>query len=336
VKIDSINYKDAVTKEEVVVRLSYVGQEQIARLNAIVSNADTNITEKTFDQLQVAPELTLNIAGIPSVKYNVIVTAFGATGQQIGQSTIEFTHTFVPPTPTPTATPEPQDFVYRIGKAIRDPQSSPFVFGVFGAIVLGLVALMAVLFLRRPKKAATGTNFLREMTGAVDISQLEGYKQGQQGQSAPKPSTPAAPAPSVPSPSRATDYDRTAAVPLGALPAASVTVEKSRETSAVGKVAQISHLPFTMGRRERDLNFENDGGVSREHAEITFENNVFFIKDKGSTNHTLWTRLISGRTRPSRCTTGPPSGSALRQCCASGWSKRAGSIRIRRCRSHSN
>jgi hypothetical protein len=136
------------------------------------------------------------------------------------------------------------------------------------------------------------------MTGAVDISQLEGYKQGQQGQSAPQPSTPAAPAPSVPSPSRATDYDRTAAVPLGALPAASVTVEKSRETSAVGKVAQISHLPFTMGRRERDLNFENDGGVSREHAEITFENNVFFIKDKGSTNHTFVDEVDIGTNTP--------------------------------------
>jgi hypothetical protein len=32
VKIDSINYKDAVAKQEIVVKLSYVGQEQIARL----------------------------------------------------------------------------------------------------------------------------------------------------------------------------------------------------------------------------------------------------------------------------------------------------------------
>jgi hypothetical protein len=298
VKIDSINYKDAVAKAEVVVKLSYVGQEQIARLSAIVSNASTNITEKTFDPLQVAPELTLNIAGIPSEKYNVIVTAYGSGGQQISQSSIEFTHTFVPPTPTPTATPEPQDFIYRVGKAIRDPQSSPFVFGVFGAIVLGLVALMAVLFLRRPKKAATGTNFLREMTGAVDISQLEGYKQAQQGQqaqSAPRPSAPAA-APSAAS--RATDYDRTAAVSFGELPIASLTVEKSRETSAMGKVVQISHLPFTLGRRERDLNFENDGGVSRDHAEITFENNVFFIKDKGSTNHTFVDEVDIGTNTP--------------------------------------
>src|SRR5262249_1937943 len=64
-----------------------------------------------------------------------------------------------------------------------------------------------------------------------------------------------------------------------------MTVERSRDNANVGKSIPLTHVPFTLGRRERDLTFENDPGVSREHAQITYENNTFFITDNGSTNH---------------------------------------------------
>jgi len=86
---------------------------------------------------------------------------------------------------------------------------------------------------------------------------------------------------------QARDYDKTQAVSYTDMPDSTLAVEKSRNTPSVGKVIPLTHVPFTMGRRERDLNFENDPGVSREHAQITYENNVFYITDNGSTNHTF-------------------------------------------------
>src|SRR5439155_11606213 len=139
------------------------------------ANAETGVTEKEFANIKVAPEVVLDLAGVPAGDYNITVYAFGASGQQLDQSTQKFKHTYEAPTPTPTPTPKPDDFVSQLGAAIKDPSKAPVVIIAVIAVVGGLIALMAVLALRKPKKAATGTGFLREMTGAVDVSELAGH-----------------------------------------------------------------------------------------------------------------------------------------------------------------
>ncbi|MBO9309185.1 MAG: VWA domain-containing protein, partial [Chloroflexi bacterium] len=79
------------------------------------------------------------------------------------------------PTPTPTPTPEPSDLIYVIGRAINNPNQRPLVLGMFGVLVLSLGFLFFAL-MRRPAKPKTGTSFLAEMTGVVNIRELEGAK----------------------------------------------------------------------------------------------------------------------------------------------------------------
>ncbi len=294
--VDTIRYADEVTKDKLIVKLRLSRQEQIARLRATLTNADTGVAVKEFDSLPVAPELTLSLENVPAADYNVNVYAFSSTGEQFSVSTGKFRYDYATPTPTATATPRPNDLVSSISDAIGDPNRRGVVLIVFGVVVVGIVLLMAMLFLRKPKKAATGTGFLREMTGAVDVRELAGYAKQQQAK--PDAAAPArgpaarrgAPPPTA-SPTARTefgpDYDKTDAVPYMKLPRSSLTVDRSRDAANIGKSFPITHVPFTLGRRERDLNFEGDGGVSREHAQITFENNVFFITDNGSTNHSF-------------------------------------------------
>jgi len=139
-----------------------------------------------------------------------------------------------------------------------------------------VILLLVVLVVRRPKKAATGTGFLREMTGAVNLSELQGYAKS--GAPAAKAAAPAAAAKRPPA------GDKT--VPMTKLPDASLTVDQSRDSSMVGQVIQILAVPFTIGRRDADMSFENDSGMSRAHARITYEGGSYSITDAGSTNHT--------------------------------------------------
>jgi hypothetical protein len=292
--VDTIRYADEVTKDKLIVKLLLSRPEEIARLRATLTNADTGVAVKEFDPLPVAPELTLSLDNVPAAGYNVNVYAFSSGGQQLSISTQKFTYDYATPTPTETATAIPADLIYSISTAISDPNRRGVVLGVFGVIVVAIVLLMAMLFLRKPKKAATGTGFLREMTGAVDVHELAGYAKQQQAKPAAPPrapgvartTPPASASPTAPT-TFGPDYDKTDAVPYMKLPRSSVTVDRSRDAVNIGKSFPITHVPFTLGRRERDLNFEGDGGVSREHAQITFENNVFFITDNGSTNHTF-------------------------------------------------
>src|SRR5258708_35849852 len=80
---------------------------------------------------------------------------------------------------------------------------------------------------------------------------------------------------------------------------ATLIVEISRDVDQIGKSATITHVPFTMGRSGNDMNF-NDSGISRGHAEITYNNGVYFVVDKGSTNHTFvdGNQISSGTPSP--------------------------------------
>lgn len=53
---------------------------------------------------------------------------------------------------------------------------------------------------------------------------------------------------------------------------------------------QLEHLivmlPFTVGRRDCDLNLPNDAQISRQHLQITFQDQAFYLKDLTSKNGT--------------------------------------------------
>ena len=50
---------------------------------------------------------------------------------------------------------------------------------------------------------------------------------------------------------------------------------------------EITQFPFTIGREDCDITITKDRHVSRKHAQITFENNDYFIQDLGSSNGTF-------------------------------------------------
>lgn len=208
------------------------------------------------------------------------------------------------PTLTPSPTPEPSDLIYQIGKAINNPNQRPLVLGIFGVLVIGLLFLLFAL-LRRPSKPKTGTGFLSELTGAIDVGKLEGAKPQPKGAKKP-PAPPPASVPHAPDrPSRSSGSmpppvmdvtapvpslmadDRTSPVPQVAMPTALLIVETSRHQPAIGRTVSITHAPFGLGRKQRDLNFDNDDNVSRDHAEITYSDGVFYLVDRSSTHGTF-------------------------------------------------
>ena len=220
------------------------------------------------------------------------------------------------PTLTPTPTPEPSDMIYVISRAINNPNQRPLVLGMFGVLVLGLGFLFFAL-VRRPAKPKTGTGFIAEMTGAVNVRELEGAKKQPKGN---KPSVPPPPqqqrlneprrTPTAPPPVDVSSEtapalpigDVTSPVPRLMMPVASLIVEATRHVPLQGRTLTISHTPFGLGRKGRDLNFDNDDNVSRDHAEITYVNDVFYITDRNSTHGTYVDerRIPAGTPTPLR------------------------------------
>jgi pSer/pThr/pTyr-binding forkhead associated (FHA) protein len=76
-------------------------------------------------------------------------------------------------------------------------------------------------------------------------------------------------------------------IPPTHLLSGTLTVERSADPKMVGAVVSIETVPFTLGRHDCDVTFERAQGVSRKHAQITFEEGAYFIADTGSTNHTF-------------------------------------------------
>ncbi len=71
-------------------------------------------------------------------------------------------------------------------------------------------------------------------------------------------------------------------------PVGLIRVEQSRDERMVGIEVPIEKSPFTIGRLNRDLNFNDDRNVSRNHAHIIQdETGEFYIIDQGSTLHTV-------------------------------------------------
>lgn len=71
----------------------------------------------------------------------------------------------------------------------------------------------------------------------------------------------------------------------GTMPTAVLTIEKAPGEFPRGKQYTITHTPFTIGRKDCDLNI-GIPNVSRMHAQIDYQGGHYIIRDDGSTNGT--------------------------------------------------
>lgn len=72
------------------------------------------------------------------------------------------------------------------------------------------------------------------------------------------------------------------------IPTGVLRVEQSRDEAAIGRVVRIKRFPFQVGRLNRDLNFDGDRNVSRNHIHITQDSDGnFFVEDQNSTLKTV-------------------------------------------------
>jgi hypothetical protein len=234
------------------------------------------------------------LKGVDSGQYQITLDALDAGGNTLATFTVQAKYS--PPTPTPTVTPTPTltptptatplEGIAALGASIR---ANPIIPVIIGVVVLALILLLFIL-LRGSRRPKTGTGFLNEMTMAQPTPQTKGQQR-------PAAASPARP---IPRPAANLDDEKTNAVafghdidseatnvvPASALPPARLTIQRTRAAGLAGQTVEITHSPFTLGRRGRDLNFEGDDNVSRAHGSINFIDGVFTIIDEGSTHGT--------------------------------------------------
>lgn len=280
----------------------------------IFDEANTQQGEFFFDP-PTSNELTVDIANFARTgKYRVVIVALGEKDAILSETNVQFSYS--PPTMTPTLTLTPRSFMTDLVEAYRTPSSQPIAFLVTGAVVIALAGLIFAL-VRRPKKQAA-PNILAERTDAIDLS-----KMGLPPPGASKPaSLPPPVAPGLlprggdadktsPVPMAGFDSDKTGAMLAGnglAMPTAQLRVESSRDTAVNGRTLTIDKSPFVMGRKDKDINFDNDDNVSRRHAEITWVNGAYFLTDTGSTHHTY----LNDRELPPNVPQALASGATIR------------------------
>lgn len=84
------------------------------------------------------------------------------------------------------------------------------------------------------------------------------------------------------------DHQTTAAPGTVAKPYGILVVEQSRDPEMIGIEARVDKEVFTIGRLNRDLNFNGDRNVSRNHVHITQDElGEFYLVDQDSTLHTV-------------------------------------------------
>jgi hypothetical protein len=265
VAITAIDINEA--DQEFIVQVEVQNPEAIDTYQLRLVDDETGLMRDTFDFDELATNtLRLPLAALESGQYQITLNALDATGAVLATYTIEARYS--PPTPTPTATP-----LTGISAFVANAQSNPIIVIVIAAIAISLILLL-VIVLRQPKQK-TGTGFLQELTSAQPMPAQSARRDSSE--------TPRADSDATNVMAMGSDMDKTNVIPQALMPDAVLTVTVSLDGTMNGKMIRITRLPFTIGRRERDLNFENDKNVSRQHAEIAFSGETFLITDLGST-----------------------------------------------------
>ena len=195
---------------------------------------------------------------------------------------------------TPTATPEP-GMIERVTDSVRDNPILTVVIGVVAFILL----ILLILLIRPRKKQQTGTDFLSAQTGFYQMPSEGGPPPGAGAQVGGGVSATMLEESSPP----ATDVFSGTLVPPSNL-----QLTRSPAMARLGANVALIAVPFFIGRSVDDsnsLSLDEDTSVSRKHAQITFENGVFYLIDLGRSNGTyvngkklmaqVPTRLINGQ-----------------------------------------
>jgi VWFA-related protein len=293
IAIQGIDVNDAA--QEFVIQVQAQNEEVIEHYRLRVVNTDSGLLVGNFE-FEVPEDNTLHVplTGISSGQYEMTLDALDAQNTVLDTFTVQAKYT--PPTPTPSPTP-----LGGIQAFIASARSNPIIIVVIAAIAVSLLLLLFIL-LRQPKKQ-TGTGFLQELTSVQQVPSAAAPKRAE----APRASSSSDPDKTNAVPFYHAEEDATNVVPATRLPNAVITVSKTRDASRTGQTTQITHIPFTMGRRGRDLNFEGDDNVSRNHAIITYTDGTFYITDEGSTHGTA----INGARVPPRTPVTLPTGARI-------------------------
>jgi hypothetical protein len=218
---------------------------------------------------------------VPNGTYTIMINALDATGTVLAETSYE-------------------DAVYRKGLVSRlgsSLRAAPYILGGLGlvmAIAFAFLIKVAVIDPRRERPDPvllqnTMSRRADELNDVLDdwrddAARLQKLRKGGRRSATPPPA--AAPRPAAPSAKPPLDEATVLAEPPpGGQPTAVLTIEKAPGEFPRGKQYTITHTPFTIGRKDCDLNI-GIPNVSRLHAQIDYHNGRYVIRDDGSTNGT--------------------------------------------------
>ncbi len=281
VSIDGIDIDQGT--EDLVVKLREIADERIASYQLQLRDSDGLVVGE-FVHTPPPYAIRVPLARLAPGEYTAILRALGPGGALLVEaSPLSFAYNPPPtPTPTPTATPTPTPtptpqpgFVEEVTGAVRD---NPALTGVVVVIALALLALL-VLLVRPRNKQQTGTDFLSAQTGFYQMP-----SEGAPPEAGAGPERAAGAAATQLEAAPATNVFEGALVPR-----AELAIERSPARERIGPRVTVAAVPFLIGRSLDDpngLSLDEDTSVSRRHAQITYEDGVFYLADVGSSNGT--------------------------------------------------
>lgn len=287
VAIDSIGIDE--TTGEIIIKILTEDEDRIDSYKLQIRNSQTGLIVGDYvHQPPPFDSMRIPLASLLPGEYEAVLQAFNAEGSLLVQAP-EITFAYLPPatptptpSPTPSATPTPEpkpSLPERVTDAVRDNPALTLV-----VVLVGFALLAVLLLLLRPRrKPATGTGFLASQTGFYQMP------------TPPEPGAGKAARPAAAPPAQATqvepgyDAEKTNVYMDSQPPLATLSVVRSPSAARLGPTVQITAVPFKIGRGSQeanDLSLDEDTGVSRSHAVITYQAGVFYLTDQGSSNGT--------------------------------------------------
>jgi len=262
IKQTSINIASvAIDGARLIAKMETINGDQVASFDGWLINEDSNaqVPNSEFSASKLSPGGTLQIPmnDIGEGTYRIIVKAMGKDGLILTQSEYEGV-VYVPPA-------KPSGLSVLFGKIVEGLKTNPWILIVIVVLVLGVIG--SLLFIAM-KKRETGTPVLQGSMEAVI---------GKQSSNLPINQTVFLEKPAAARPNPVVRPE----MPMGML-----KVTNTPDPSCRSNTFMIDHVPFVLGRKDGDLNFELDSKVSRKHALIQFDpdSRRYIITDLGSSN----------------------------------------------------
>jgi len=247
--------------EQFIVILETDNEELIQKFVLDVFNEETNVLVNSVEHVPPPhSEIRIDLSAISSGThpYTLRLRGFDAENNEICRSVVNNVTITKPADPSALT-----QFV----NSIKGEGNKNLPYMIVGGVgVLVLLVVLLVFLIRRGGKSTMSQNVIQELTDFGEVSDLPPDYIPAYGSNDPEVTNP---------------------VPRAIVPEAFLVVERSREKSLQGNRILIDPAGqdgFKLGRRGKgDVNFDGDDNVSRNHATISFDNNVFFITDQGST-----------------------------------------------------